>query len=200
MFAMIETLLTIALWGVAILLFVGGIFISVSNLKSGNGWKIFGAMISIGLGIAAFCWTYNWSSGSIVWCMLFSGLVTVLLQCGGEKTGTNISPTSDDYEQRTDGTVPKHKYNGSCTSYGDHTLYTGGNASNRYGDAEYFNNGDVGVTYGEVTYYNSGGHSVKSGDVTYFYDKNGRETGKCIQNGNQRSYYGDCGPCTSKND
>lgn len=89
-------------------------------------------------------------------------------------------------------------YRGSSQSYGDYTSYTSGNASTRYGDTEYFNNGDVGQSYGDVTYYTqSGGRSVKNGDVTYFYDKDGRETGKCIQNGNQRSYYGDCGPCTS---
>lgn len=91
-----------------------------------------------------------------------------------------------------------NNYSGSSTSYGDHTQYTTGNASNRYGNSEYFNNGDTGVRYGEVVHFTkSGGHSVDHGDVTYYYDKDGRETGKCIHNGNNHSYYGNCGPCTA---
>lgn len=91
-----------------------------------------------------------------------------------------------------------NNYSGSSNSYGNYTSYTTGNSSNRYGDTEYFNDGEVGQSYGEVTYFTkSGGHSVRSGDVTTFYNRDGYETGRCVHNGNNRTYYGDCGPCTS---
>ena len=77
MFETIESILTIVIWGAAILLFVGGIIVSIAKLATGSvGSKIM-AVVAIILGIVAFFKMYDWTE-HVAWCMLGSGFVLCL--------------------------------------------------------------------------------------------------------------------------
>lgn len=78
MFDTLITLITIAIWAVAIFLFVGGIILCVGDLISGNGWKKLKAAIAILLGIYVFYKMYIWLD-SMVWCFLGAGFVLGLI-------------------------------------------------------------------------------------------------------------------------
>lgn len=82
MFKLIGTLFVIGVWIVAIILFLAGIVICIENIKSDSGWRKCLAVLSIFLGVVAFIWTYDWADGSILWCLIISGLALGLLQCG----------------------------------------------------------------------------------------------------------------------
>ena len=74
MFETIGTLITIVIWGAAIFLFGGGLFLCGMNLFTGNGWQKFWAIVAIILGVIAFTKLYAWLD-SIVWCLLLTGIV-----------------------------------------------------------------------------------------------------------------------------
>lgn len=74
MFEAIGTLFTIGFWAVSIFLFVSGIIICIGNLVKGTVLEQIMAGIAVILGIFTLFLMYDWS-GSIVWCLLASGLV-----------------------------------------------------------------------------------------------------------------------------
>lgn len=74
MFETIIELFVFAFWTVAIILFLGGIIICISNLISGSGWEKTMAVIAFVLGIVTFFYMYDWSE-SIAWCLMATGLV-----------------------------------------------------------------------------------------------------------------------------
>jgi hypothetical protein len=77
MFEAIENLLTIVIWGAAILLFVGGVIVCIVKLvKGGIGSKSIAVVAAI-LGIVAFVKMYDWTE-HIAWCMLASGFILCL--------------------------------------------------------------------------------------------------------------------------
>lgn len=88
MFETIETLLTIAIWAVAILMFVGGILCCIGNLINGRIWRKILSAIAIGLGIYVFSFLYSRLS-SIVWCLLASGMVLTLVSEAGSDRWQN---------------------------------------------------------------------------------------------------------------
>lgn len=77
MFEAIENLLTIVIWGAAILLFVGGIIVCIVKLVKGSIGSKFMAVVAAFLGVVAFVKMYDWTE-HIAWCMLGSGLVICL--------------------------------------------------------------------------------------------------------------------------
>lgn len=77
MFETIEKLLTIAIWGAAIIVFVGGIITCIAKIVSGGIGSKCMAVIAAVLGIVAFFKMYDWTE-HIAWCMLGSGLVLCL--------------------------------------------------------------------------------------------------------------------------
>lgn len=78
LFETIGTLITIAIWVLAIISFVGGIIMCIVNIKDGTGWEKFFAILALFLGIIAFGYVYSWCE-SIVWCMMASGFVFCII-------------------------------------------------------------------------------------------------------------------------
>lgn len=74
MFETIGNLLMIALWAAAIFFFGGGIILCICDFTEGSGGKIAKGVIAIILGIITFVTVYSWLD-SIVWCLIFSGMV-----------------------------------------------------------------------------------------------------------------------------
>lgn len=185
------------MWALVILVFGSGLLGVVLAFAGGESKDIALAIVALVVGGLAFYGVYSLLD-SFFWCFLVSGGLMSAFTLGGESGRESISNfVSGGSNTNTPANRNYNEYSGSSVRYGDHTLYSSGNASNRYGDTEYFNNDDAGTRYGDRVYYKSGGYSVDSKDVTYYYDKNGKETGRCVHNGNSDSYYGVCGPHTS---
>ncbi len=96
MFETIGTIITIAIWAVAIFLFGGGLFICGMNLLKGNGWKKFWAVIAIILGIITFTKLYAWLD-SLVWCFLLTGVVLELVGNAGSNETQNVPQKEKKY-------------------------------------------------------------------------------------------------------
>ena len=90
MFEAIENLFTIAIWGAAILLFVGGIIVCIVKFVNGGIGSKCMAVIAASLGIVAFAKMYDWTE-HIAWCMLGSGF-TLCLFAGILTSGEETEP------------------------------------------------------------------------------------------------------------
>lgn len=80
------TLITIVLWGIAILLFGGGLFLCGMNLFTGNGWEKFWAVVAVILGVVVFTKLYAWLD-SLVWCLMLTGIELGVVGMAGSNNG-----------------------------------------------------------------------------------------------------------------
>lgn len=94
MFDTLITLLTIAIWAVAIFLFIGGIILCIIELTSGSGWGKLKAVVAVALAIFAFYKMHIWFD-SIVWCFLGAGFALCLVTLIG--TGEQAPPKEKKY-------------------------------------------------------------------------------------------------------
>ena len=86
MFETIGNLFTICFWAVTLFLFLGGIITCIANFLSGDGGKIFWAVVAIILAIFVFFLVYDWLD-SIAWCLLVTGMVLVFVaNIGSDET------------------------------------------------------------------------------------------------------------------
>lgn len=198
MFETILNLVSYAFFAIVVFVFAYSIIQCIIYLIRGDGWKRFRAILAAGLGVFVFFKVQDWMDSAVLSMFATSALMCFVMGCLPEDTNKKQRSSQGAQDQSVKTGPGTHTYVGSSVSYGSHTQYSGGNSGNRYGNSTYYSDGDVGNRYGEVVYFKSGGHSVDNGDVMYYYDKNGRETGKCIRNGSSCSYYGDCGPHTKK--
>ena len=100
MFETIGTLITIAIWAVAIFLFGGGLFLCGMNLFTGNGWQKFWAIVAIVLGVIAFTKLYAWLD-SVVWCLILTGGVLGVVG----NLGSNEQQNAPKEERRGPGVI-----------------------------------------------------------------------------------------------
>ena len=82
MFETIGTLITIAIWAVAIFLTGGALLFCFDNLIHGSGGRKILTVIAIILGVYIFCRVYDWC-GSIVWSLIISSIVLATVSEAG---------------------------------------------------------------------------------------------------------------------